>query len=337
MAEELEIKKCDQAGCTVSKDGVCLESFDELTECPHFYTIDSEEDEETTGTTTSAPISKNFPLFTGREMPIEQANFITAKYPTTLICIAGESECGKTTLLAVLYEIFQIGSFNEFKFAGSLTQLGFENRCFLSRQASKRETPTTPRTTSVEFNLLHLALKKSSEMDSKPTHLLLSDISGEFFRVAKNNSVNMRELTLFKKADHILFFIDGKKLSKVRTRNLAVLDAKSFIQKALDEGVLNRASNIDIIISKSDLLKKAKTFDFKEIIEKPFRKSFGERLASLNFLNIAVRADDINSDYPLGFGLHDLLVKWTTKTQTAFNEDEFEVISTREFDHFKYK
>jgi ATPase subunit of ABC transporter with duplicated ATPase domains len=68
-------------------------------------------------------------LYSGEELSLKDVNLVTHKYLYKLILIIGDTDSGKTTLLATLYDLFQIAPFKDYLFAGSLTQIGFETRC----------------------------------------------------------------------------------------------------------------------------------------------------------------------------------------------------------------
>ena len=82
---------------------------------------------------------------------------ITRRALTSVVLFAGTAGCGKTTLLASLYLLFQRGPFAGYNFAGSDTLVGFEERVSLARTASGRDAPTTPRTRVSEY--LHLRVR----------------------------------------------------------------------------------------------------------------------------------------------------------------------------------
>lgn len=338
----VEVKTCSQESCTVNKDGKCLEGFEDLDQCPHFYLDDNE-----VGLDDHSKVQENnndsnvdskintIKLFDGEELTIDRLSEVTYRFPANQVFILGEHDSGKTTLLATLFEMFQIGPFHDHSYAGSLTQIGFEKRCFYSRAASENERPDTERTKSEEFRFLHIALKKSIAQKTA-THFLISDISGEKIKRAKNNSEDMKDLLVVANATHVSFVIDGEKLIEPRSRQAAILQAKSFIRKAIDEEVFNKKTRLTLVLSKWDLLSKAANFDYPNLIEVSFKNSFEKDLLELTFLKIAVRPKIFNDGFALGNGLANMIDLWSPESNYQTNE-EIEISSSRMIDHFKFR
>lgn len=321
MEKTLGTKVCHQVGCKILEGGSCLEGLDiTKEECPHFYLEEIEETEEN-DTVPSARIETKsvVQLFTGKEMSFNETALITNNEACKLIVIVGESKCGKTTLLAEYFINFQKGPFCNYLFAGSLTQIGFEKRCFEATIGSGNLTPRTQRTTSREFGFLHLALKTTETLTSPCKHFLFSDISGEMFRDAKTSTILMTELSILKSADFILFLLDGEKIADLNTRNFAIEEAKTFIQKALDERIIDDKTNLKIVLAKSDAVNEDASFNFESRIITPFSKRFSSRLRLLEFCKISARSK--SNKVASGMGMCDLLRGW--------DEDEVITHSTK--------
>jgi len=256
-------------------------------------------------------------LFKGEELTIEQITDVTYRFPATKIYILGEHDSGKTTILATLFEMFQAAPFHDFHYAGSLTQIGFERRCFYSRLASKNDDADTERTKAEEFHFLHIAIKKSYS-EKQATHLLISDIAGEKIKRAKSNTQDMEDLAIITDSHHISFVIDGEKLAEIKTRQAVLTQAKTFVRKAIDEKIMDNQTRLAIVVSKWDLLEGLEGFDYNLLIVNPFTRDFQSSLGELNFLKIAVRPDSFDV-FKLGHGLLDLLNFWL-KVEERANE-----------------
>lgn len=315
--EEVKNKKiCHQTGCKILEGGSCLESIDVTKdECPHFYA----DDDTTRGEETKLPNNEKpgvgIRLYTGKEMTFAETSLVTNRYDSKLIAIIGESKSGKTTLLAEYFINFQKAPFGDYFYAGSLTQIGFEERCFYATVGSKAKRPDTGRTKSKEFSFLHLALKTKNKLSDDPVHFLISDISGERFREAKVSSAQMQELKILRAADFILFIIDGEKLADKSTRAVTIEDAKTFIQKALDERIFDKATKLKVAISKWDYLHSDASFSFDDKIVKAFTDRFASRLATLEFTQLAARSN--HNSVKAGTGLHELLKGWEMDDNNA--------------------
>lgn len=333
------VTRCAQTGCKVHEDGKCLEGLSiietDADRCPHFFY----NQETVNGTSTTKEKTSSTPpqveLFSGDELTLKNISFIKYRYRTNLVFIIGEQDCGKTTLLAELFDAFQRGKFGNYLFAGSVTQIGFEKRCHYARSASKNSKPDTERTKAKEFNFLHIAVKHEASIKKEATHLLISDISGERFKLARDSGSSMRELALIGIADHIVVILDGEMLADKRTKWATITRMQTFILKALDEKVFDGGTTIRIVISKWDKLDSIPNFSYNKDIKQPWKKLFSDRLKKIDFSEIASRPDPGNVKFELCHGLHDLLKLWVKPKQipaTFFPE----VASVRYFDRYQF-
>lgn len=338
MEQTQEKKICHQKGCKILEGGSCLEGIDVIRhECPHFYLTEvPENDQNNTDDSQSEKKKKNVvQLFTGKEMTFSETEIITNNNDCRLIVIVGESESGKTTLLSEYFINFQKGKFCKYLFAGSLTQIGFEERCFKATIESGNKDPKTERTKSREFSFLHLAVKPESELVKPPRHFLFSDISGETFRDAKTSTIIMKELAVIKAADFVLFLIDGEKIADLNSRSWVIEEAKTFIQKALDERIFDLNTNLKVAMAKWDYLSDDSSFDFESKIQRPFKDRFESRLGTLQFTVIAARSK--NSKVPAGLGLCELMEEWDDKDiSSTVTEPVYKVSSDRLFQRFTF-
>ncbi|WP_428229171.1 TRAFAC clade GTPase domain-containing protein [Flavobacterium sp.] len=302
-----EVKACSQAGCDIRNDGKCLEGLDQ--ECPHFYWDEELVDEEIVEDESQSVVkklSKKIEVFKGSELNLKEMLLVTQKYPCDFVTILGDLDCGKTTLLATIFDLFQIGQFKKYLFAGSLTQKAFEIRSHLSRMSSGSIKADTERTKTLDFRILHIVIS-NSEMSLKK-HFLLSDISGETIQLARSSGSAMKEhLGLVKLADHIIYIIDGEKLAGSE-KTAAMHDAELFIQSAIDNEIFCSETVLNILISKWDLLESSQSFNLDQVVINRINRRFSAKLKEINFKKIASRPDEENSTaVDLGFGLQDLI------------------------------
>lgn len=308
----VSIKNCKQEICPVKKDGKCLEGLP-IGECPHFYFTDS--DEEKIDDSIEIKLKQaetriiGVPLFEGIEFTLATSSIITYEFFSKTVFILGDSDSGKTTLIATLFDLFQKGPIKNLYFAGSYTQIGFETRCHLSRINSNANEAETEKTNTKELSFLHLALKHKESLNELSSHFLVSDISGERLQIARDSSSAMRELSLLKDSDKIIVIIDGNKLSNNQTRELALFNTYTFIKRALDENIFSFTSDIKIIISKCDLLNLNSSENFEETVENYFSSKFPE-LFNLTFAKIAARPRTTTLEFKFGHGLYELIEDW---------------------------
>jgi hypothetical protein len=157
-------------------------------------------------------IPKNFDLPHGRDLNPAEAFCVSGRRPTKVIVLAGAVSSGKTTLVTSIYEKFQEGPFVNFSFAGSSTLPGFEERSHRGRMASEAEEPDTERTKlKTEQQFLHLAVRNNTTQAARD--LLITDVSGEKFRLARDFAEECKKLVILKRADVFALLIDGGRLA----------------------------------------------------------------------------------------------------------------------------
>jgi len=331
---------CRQENCKVATDSKCLEGFKDLEQCPHFLPAQQPETEDTppeAATLEEAEFAGMVDLPDGADLNPDSAMVITRASMTRLIILAGAPDSGKTTLLTSIYECFQWGPFAGYLFAGSRTLPGFERRCHLARVASGRTEADTERTKGQQ--LLHLRVRVQDL--SKPVQgLLLSDLSGETFRLAKDSTEECKSLSILRRADHFVLLLDGDKLGRVESRAEAAADGTSLLRSCLDAEMLGRHSLIDVLFTKWDLVQdrahQSSTKAYIAHIEEDMRCRFEPRVGRLRFFQVAARPAE-GSELPLAYGLSAVFPSWVEETPAslisrlqAFREPEW----AGEFDRY---
>ena len=239
---------------------------------------------------------------------------VTLRSPAHLVVFAGAAESGKTTVLASVYERLNEGSFAGFQFAGSRSLLGFEQICYWNRVASGGTRPDTPRTVpSDEAAYYHLALR-GAEPGAQRRHILLSAISGELFRLAKNSREDCERLTFLHRANTIVVLVDGARLAVTAQRTNAQSEASSILESFLDGNMLGSRCRVEFVFSKLDRVVEAgeAAVDFLNTTETKLRTKFGDRVPYLAFRRIAARPEVEPSRVPLNDGLAEAFTAWTT-------------------------
>lgn len=253
-------------------------------------------------------------LALGSELSLSEAADLAREISTRVIVLAGEVECGKTTILTSLYESFRTGPVAAYRFAGSVTLPAFEKRCHFARMESRRTIPTTDRTRQVETRLLHLRVRPAG--DSSPYHILFTDVSGEVFRQARDYEKEITKLSVLKRADHLAILVDGAKVLDIRTRDAAVANARSFLKRAIGTSMIGKKTIVNLIHSKVDLVRGAPNAGvvsaYIGATEQRFREEFSRDVGALGCFQIAARP----SSGPLlfAYGIPDLLDKWVRES-----------------------
>jgi hypothetical protein len=183
-------------------------------------------------------------------MTATQANVVSRIRRAHVVLVAGVAETGKTTLMASLFDRYQRGPFGGFRFRGSRTLVGFEERCFFSRLASGRRSFTTPRTTLTGgAELLHLDLEDVA--DGSRSTLLLPDLPAERYSVVIDDVAEWRNLPAVDRVDRVAVLVDGKRLADDATKWEALAQAQTLARGAIESGVAT-AETLDLAITKWD-------------------------------------------------------------------------------------
>lgn len=278
----------------------------------------------------NSPTPKTIPLLSGDELDGATALAITRATLARVVMLAGPVGSGKTTLLASIYELLGRGRIRGYSFAGSNTLPVMERRCHLSRTASQRAEADTERTKlDEELKLLHLHLADGA---GKKTHLFMSDPSGEAFRIARDSIEECRKLTILRRADVVVFCLDGGGLSRRRTRHGIIADARTLLRSMLDAEMLGSSSHAQVLFTKSDQLANPEGTTGPELmaeIERDFRANFAARLRRLEFLRTSVK--------PLAqaIGIEELLASWVERDELPpLPISSFKHTSARMYDRF---
>lgn len=196
--------------------------------------------------------ANNFTLPSGDALDEEELYLLTAKKNTRIIYVLGPVGSGKTTFESMIYECFLKNIDEELLFAGSETLIGFEQRLNNLRVVSGNSTAKMERTNIQERHcFLQLYLKDKQENYS----VVFSDISGEIFDRCVANKTNMEEdLKNLDLAQNIVLFIDGEALLDKARRHGAVSQLRTFLQTLRSSDLYSHGCNIDIVISKNDVI-----------------------------------------------------------------------------------
>ncbi len=279
------------------------------------------EDEDPPPTTVVAEVPKFLELFAGGELSTAETEGVTLRWPTHLVVFAGAEGSGKTTVLASLYERLSQGPFAGFRFAGSRSLLGFEQICHLNRLASGGARPDTPRTVATdEAAYYHLALSGMQDAGTQRRHVLLSAVSGELFRQARNSREDCERLVFLHRADAIVVLVDGARLAAPEQRTNALADASGILESFLDAKMVSAGCRVEFVFSKIDRVVAAGSaaLEFLSKTQEKLESKFRASVPGLVFRQIAARPDPLSSDEQLNDGLSDAFAAWTAvKTPTG--------------------
>jgi hypothetical protein len=258
-------------------------------------------------------------LFAGYEMSAAETEGITLRWPTQLIILAGAEGSGKTTMLAALYEHLGRGSFAGFDFAGSRSLLGFEKICHANRVVSGGTRPTTERTIpSDEAGYYHLALRETTG-ERRRRQVLLSALSGELYRWARNSREECEKLTFLNRANAIVVLVDGEKLASLEQRVNAHADAAGILDAFLDAKMVPSGCHVEFVFSKLDRIRAAgdSALAFLKQTQEKLERKFRPRVPQLVFRELAARPGPSSEEEELSNGLASAFATWAVPQACA--------------------
>jgi hypothetical protein len=279
----------------------------------------------------------------GADLDLAAAERVARAGLTRVVLIAGAPDSGKTTLLAALYESFQRGPFAGYLFAGSETLPALERRCHLGRIDSGRAAAETARTLAGGGQRwLHLRVRAARD-GGAVRELLVTEIAGDTFRLAKDSSDECQRLTISRRADHFVILVDGGKLLQRPSRLAAANDPAMTLRSLLDAEMLGRRSFVDVVFTKWDLVlgspAAAEIDEFVGAFAEKTRQHCQPRLGRVRFARVAVRPA-AGAAVAYGHGLGDLFRAWV-EDSAAFASSAREPVSlpegASEFDRFLWR
>jgi hypothetical protein len=288
--------------------------------------------------------SKYIDLPSGKPLNSNEASQIIRRTGAPIVLLVGAVESGKTTLLASLHDSFQRSlSFANYISAGSSTLIGFEERCFDSRAESGAIEPSTLRTTFDEGLMFYHLELRVEDRTRGIHHLLIADMSGEFYERAMNSAAETKELTIITRADHFVHLLDGANLASKTLKDHTRANALLLMRRIFEQNMLRDNARVDVLITKWDIVLKRFGAEGAAGLLNEYRQIFqtkwGKHVGRLNVQSVAVRPH-FTSDLRVGYGLSDVLARWLEEPQTQLQPVRKRIPMTtlsRTFDDFAVK
>lgn len=254
--------------------------------------------------------SNDYKLSSGDALNEKELYLLTAKKDTKIIYVLGPVGSGKTTLETMLYECFLKNLNDDLVFAGSETLLGFEERLNYLRVISGNSDANMERTyMNEERCFLHLNLLKKQKNEN--CSIVFTDISGEIFDRCSANKANLEEdLKNLDLAQNIVLFMDGFALLDRSRRHEVVSKIRSFLLTLKSSKLYRENCNIDIMISKNDIIYEKSNEEslFIENIHKKFEDL--EKIFKISFFRIEALNGFKIKDSDKSKSLIELLKYW---------------------------
>lgn len=302
-------RRCASPDCQVAVDGRCIEGFPDTADCPQFGRIPIVPIATTPG---AYPAPKNgVALQASTTLSVDEADIVVKERPSRVIAIAGPHSAGKTSLIAGLYDLFQLGQVGNVAFVQSFSLHAFEQAAHDSRAASRRTTPNTPRTERGEVRFYHLELV-DTDSGAVPS-VLLSDRAGEEYLETRSNPVSAQEFPELRRADVLTLLIDGQRLLDAGRRHNLRSEIRQTLQAFVESGVVRPTQRLALVLTKLDVIRKAadggeRTFQGFDTLVAGLRTDYGANFATVDSFQIA--AQPSTDGAKRGENLDRLLAYW---------------------------
>lgn len=255
VGEEPTDGYCTKEDCLANKGGACLLEHDDPShECPEWQLDpqggdDGEEPPE---------LEPDYVLLpSGEALRPGELERILARHRTSIVVPLGGVGAGKTTLIALMHQLLCVRELPGWKFAGSITSVGFMRRNFYASLRANTNDPATPRT-PLEQSGHYLHIDARSAKTDRLHPVLLSDIAGESVAGANfpnnlmNGNVPPEIAAAVARADHVPIVVGGAELANPQTRNHGLLRARTLMQMVGTN--LQRRGRLSMVVTQYDLL-----------------------------------------------------------------------------------
>jgi nicotinamide riboside kinase len=302
-------RRCANPDCQVAVDGRCIEGFPETAECPQFGRISIMPVDATPGT---YPAPRNgVATQASTTLSVDEADDIVKERPSRVIAIAGPQSAGKTSLIAGLYDLFQLGQVGNVAFAKSYSLHAFEQAAHDSRAASRRMTPNTARTERGEVRFYHLELV-DTDSGAMPS-VLLGDRAGEEYLETRSNPLSAQEFPELRRADVLTLLVDGERLLDVGQRHNLRSEVRQTLHAVVEAGVVRPTQRLALVLTKLDVIRKAADGGRRNIqgfdtLVTGLRTDYGSNFAAVESFQIA--AQPSTDGAKRGENLDRLLAYW---------------------------
>jgi hypothetical protein len=311
---------CGNPDCRVADDNKCVEGYD-LDKCP-FYGRSLEENSEAAE---QEKVEKEeeekenklvgTPLDLALALEVGGATRALRQSASRVIAIVGAQDSGKTSLIAGLYDLFQVGPVAGVSFAGSSTLHALEEVCHDARAASLRDVAHSERTKRGEVKFFHVDLRIPGRPDQ--IALLIGDRTGEDYEEVADTVANVAPMVELKRAGTVTILVDGKRLCDAAARHDAINALQLIVQGLREGGAFDHRPRLALVLTKHDDVLSSPNVarameDVNRILE-ALRRRHGAAFSKIELFVTAASPKNVEVT-PRGTGLPELLAFWLEPT-----------------------
>lgn len=338
MRNEEETGYCTNPDCRVAETGRCVEGL-ELGSCPHYgHEVSSDDagDETNLDEDPVEFVSENIRLPSAATLTCSGASSILRQGTSRVIAVLGPSDSGKTSLIASIYDLFQLGPVGGMEFTRSQTLHAFEESCHNARAASRRTEPEMGRTPYGSVRFYHMEIGGCPDQDEEIS-LLLGDRAGEEYLAARNDLDTVAEFSEVIRADILTVLVDGERLVDIKRRHNLLIDIKMVLQALSDGGVLPMGIRLALVLTKLDVVSSSHRnqralADFTALAQ-DIERLFDNTFVEIETFKIA--ASPKTATLQRGTGVCELLKFWLGTTRVASRLTRSPVQSFRAFSRLR--
>jgi hypothetical protein len=306
---------CPKEGCTVAESSICLLSHNPITSCPNFAPSKSvlpataslgqsniaDNPVHSSESAHEQPTAGERRFHIGLELGTEDALEISRGRYCHLIGVLGASDAGKTCCLLAIYLSALHGRLpSGYRFAGSLTLKGFEDRARRLREWKGGPLPTQLADHTVLGNprqaaLLHMSLRQGAQ--GRRVDILLTDLPGEWSKTLVDSAATADRLAFLQRADGIIVVVDGKRLASDE-KNVEVLRTKHLFERLKTNVGIDPTIPVTLLVSKGDEIEMRLPADATEIVQ--HARALGFKIEP-----IVAAAFSYNSKFESGTGVFE--------------------------------
>jgi len=274
---------CTKENCTIAATGKCLELHNP-SECPNATTAATPATIVEKMAPTREPSVRKFPPAT--ELGMKDAIAITRGRYAHLIAVLGATDAGKTCMLNALYLLAcHAGLTPRFRFAGSLTLAGFEERTRRLRKWNKGQLPDQMTEHTIHADprnpgLLHLALSDDHNAGQR-VELLLTDLPGEWTTGLIKQAQTASRFKFLQRADGLVIAADGPRLLDPNQKHVELLNLEQLVNRLADTVNLDRATPIYFAVCKADASGLEIPSGLNEVVEHARSKGFDAQAVTI--------------------------------------------------------
>ena len=301
--------QCSNPDCKIASGGRCLEGFPEASACPQFGKALLIVPASALTGSPSARLGVRLPH--AEALSISEATSLLGKCPCNVISLVGPLDSGKSSLIAGMYDLLQLGLVGGYAFAGSSTMHSFERACHDSRRESERGEAHMERTERGEVIFFHVDLV--DEVRGAKRSALFGNRAGEEYTLVQDELDQAKSYPELKRSDVLTVLVDGAKLLDAGERHQGRSQVRMTRRAFVEVDVAPTWQRLALVLTKLDAIRKDDAvrdgaLRYFETLVANVRLEFAAKFAQVQDFKVAASPKTTNAHR--GEGMAELLRYW---------------------------